>query len=485
MVIDLTNPQGKYGGSMQAVAQILQYLGQVEKDRQERDLTDTILSGISAGKDFQSILADVSGKMASPSYAGGPQGMLQRTASAFGPHESRTAQILQSMGLSSLDPRRQATMEATGARADLYGERAETERQMRPVKVAGEMAGVGATAAQEAARRATESLTTQKSQTVEAMRPEQVATQQARTGALQAAAGTQTARQGLLTEQTETERQTRPEEVDAVRALAESRQGRAALTQAQIETLAAMQPEKIAEIQARTGAQAGLGEVRGEQAETVRQTRPGQVAAGEARTGLIQEQAATQREAGRTQVARQGLLAEQTETERQERPEQLEAAQALTAARQGRTALTQAQIETLLSMNPEKIAELQARTDLTQERATTERQSRGAEQGLTEARAGLVQEQAKGLAESRPGVEAQRQAQTQYTQERTETERRKRDLYYPESAAPAKPVEGLEDMWEKFSPEDQTELRAYDERMRRLWPEQRQAWLDKVRSLSK
>jgi len=451
MAIDLTNPQGEYGGDFMAAAQILQLIGQVEKDRRERQIQDSVLSGIASGKDFDSIVADVVNQQQNPEFAGGMRGGLQRFAGAFSPQgPGGTEQILSRMGLSMKAPAR--PMSAAGqATADLAQERAQTERTMRPARLA---------------------------------------TEQARTGQVTAAAGAQKARQHLTEEQAATVEATRPEQIEAVQALALARQGKVQLTQAQIETLVAMRPEEIANLQARTAATAGTAagqqELAGERAETVRAMRPGQLAgqAGrvaatgaqaeheraltgqaqaatgtqQARTGLIGEQIATEQArrpeeiaaltarraltgaqtatataqgqvageraqtiqamrpeqvatqqartgetaAGQaTQEARGRLLGEQAETAEALRPEQVEAAQALTAARQGRVRLTQQQIETLLAMRPEELATAQAKRGAAEGQAATQ-----------EAQRGLVGERAETVRQMRPEQVATQKART-------------------------------------------------------------------------
>jgi len=209
MVIDLTQPEGKYAGLSEGILNILNIVGQVEKDRQERELTDTVLSGLSSGKDFDSILADVAAKSGSP-YAKGPKGWVQRVAGAFAPRSSPTLDALSRLGLSYANPRTQAAAGTQQAREQLYSEQAETERQVRPGRVAGEVAKVGATAAQEAARRANEALSLQRAHGLAAQLPGEVATGQGRAE--------------LLGEQAETVRQMRPEQLEATKALTQSRQ---------------------------------------------------------------------------------------------------------------------------------------------------------------------------------------------------------------------------------------------------------------------
>ncbi len=74
-----------------------------------------------------------------------------------------------------MDPRRQATADASAARGQLYGEQAQTEQALRGPRVSTEMAKTGAAASLDAARRATEALTQQRT-----------ATETARTGSTQA-----------------------------------------------------------------------------------------------------------------------------------------------------------------------------------------------------------------------------------------------------------------------------------------------------------
>jgi len=98
----------------QSVADMLQTFGQIERDRRERQLTDTIVTGLSAGKDFDAILADVQNSYNNPQMGGGIPGFFQGVASRFMP-ASRTMQILAGMGLSQATPQARAELEGTQA----------------------------------------------------------------------------------------------------------------------------------------------------------------------------------------------------------------------------------------------------------------------------------------------------------------------------------------------------------------------------------
>lgn len=131
-VIDLTNPQGQYGGSAQAVAQILQMWGQIERDKQERQLTDTILQGVASGKDLASVLRDVANQQTQ--YGSGVGGAMRRFSGNFMP-PSQTQQSLAEMGLGMASPQAQANLEGTQARTTLTKEQTTTEQQTRPLEV--------------------------------------------------------------------------------------------------------------------------------------------------------------------------------------------------------------------------------------------------------------------------------------------------------------------------------------------------------------
>lgn len=98
----------------QDVADILQQWGELERARQERQLTNTILQGIASGKDFQQVIAEAL-QQQNPSYAGGLAGGFQRFSGMFAPPSSETMRILGGMGLAQMTPQAQAQLEGTKA----------------------------------------------------------------------------------------------------------------------------------------------------------------------------------------------------------------------------------------------------------------------------------------------------------------------------------------------------------------------------------
>ncbi|MDH4178873.1 MAG: hypothetical protein OEV33_00055 [Armatimonadota bacterium] len=96
------------------MAGILQAWGKLERDRQERQLTNTILQGIASGKDFQQVIAEVLQEQQNPSYGGGLAGGFQRFSSGFAPPSDLT-RILAGMGLAQTTPQAQAEVQGTQA----------------------------------------------------------------------------------------------------------------------------------------------------------------------------------------------------------------------------------------------------------------------------------------------------------------------------------------------------------------------------------
>jgi hypothetical protein len=151
MAIDLTNPEGEYGGSAKAVAQILQLWGLIERDKQERQTTETILQGVASGRDLPSILRDVASQQTQ--YGSGVGGAMRRFSSNFMP-PSQTQQTLTEMGLGMASPQAQANLEGTQARTALAKEQTTTEQQSRPLEIQGAQARVDAIRQQAESERA-------------------------------------------------------------------------------------------------------------------------------------------------------------------------------------------------------------------------------------------------------------------------------------------------------------------------------------------
>lgn len=130
---------GQYIGEIgstdaQGVANMLYSFGQIERDRRERELTDTILAGLSAGKDFDAILADVRMAHNQPQMSGGLPGLFQGVAGRFMP-PSQTTQILANLGLAQATPQAQAQLQGTQALTQQRRtETRATKQQMRRAK---------------------------------------------------------------------------------------------------------------------------------------------------------------------------------------------------------------------------------------------------------------------------------------------------------------------------------------------------------------
>jgi len=99
----------------QGVADILHTWGQLERDRQEAELTRVILEGASSGKSMDQVIADVlQAQSAQGQGAGGLTGLFRGVASRFMP-PSQTMQILAGMGLAQATPQAQAELQGTQA----------------------------------------------------------------------------------------------------------------------------------------------------------------------------------------------------------------------------------------------------------------------------------------------------------------------------------------------------------------------------------
>ena len=110
----------------QSVANMLQTFGQIERQRRERQLTDMVLTGVAAGKDFNAIMADVQQTYQGQGPGEGIAGLFQGIAGRFMP-PSPTMQILANMGLAQATPQKQAELQAT--QAETEGMRALTKQR--------------------------------------------------------------------------------------------------------------------------------------------------------------------------------------------------------------------------------------------------------------------------------------------------------------------------------------------------------------------
>lgn len=127
-IIDLRDPQGKYGADFQAAAAILKAFGQVEKDRQERQQMNTLMQGLAAGQDLQTIMANIQSQ--GPQFSGGLGGIGQRIGAAVMPKgPSQTEGILAQLGLAQAAPQAKANLAATEARTAATKQQTEASRQ--------------------------------------------------------------------------------------------------------------------------------------------------------------------------------------------------------------------------------------------------------------------------------------------------------------------------------------------------------------------
>lgn len=120
-IVDLTNPQGKYGGTFNAIAGILDTIGKVERLRQERALNAKVINAVAMGGGTvgpQQIAEILSQNQ--PQYSTGTAGLLQKIASQFAPPSQIQAYMGQGLMQQALqDPLdreyKQAQIEATNA----------------------------------------------------------------------------------------------------------------------------------------------------------------------------------------------------------------------------------------------------------------------------------------------------------------------------------------------------------------------------------
>lgn len=104
-IVDLTQPyggKGKYGGTFQGIADILETIGNVERLRQERSLNAKVINVVAMGGGPQQIAQAL--VEAQPQYSAGPTGMLQQIAERFAPPSMLKSQISQMAIASSMRP---------------------------------------------------------------------------------------------------------------------------------------------------------------------------------------------------------------------------------------------------------------------------------------------------------------------------------------------------------------------------------------------
>ena len=94
-IVDLTNPQGKYSGSFNAIAGILDSIGKVERLRQERSLNAKIINVVATGGGPQQIAQVLTENQ--PQYSTGAVGFLQQLAAGFAPPSAIEGQVGQGL----------------------------------------------------------------------------------------------------------------------------------------------------------------------------------------------------------------------------------------------------------------------------------------------------------------------------------------------------------------------------------------------------
>ena len=126
-IVDLTNPQGKYGGSFQAIADILDNIGKVERLRQERSLNSKIINAVAMGGGPQEIAQILTQNQ--PQYATGSVGFLQKIASQFAP----PSQIQQQMGQGLMQQAFQDPLDREYKKTQIGNLQSQVEERQNPI----------------------------------------------------------------------------------------------------------------------------------------------------------------------------------------------------------------------------------------------------------------------------------------------------------------------------------------------------------------
>ncbi|MCJ7483864.1 MAG: hypothetical protein MUO31_12975 [Thermodesulfovibrionales bacterium] len=127
-IVDLTNPQGKYGGSFNAIADILETIGKVEGLRQERSLNAKVINIVSQGGGPQEIAQALSQNQ--PQYSTGSVGFLQKIASSFAPPSQMQAQVGQGLMQQAF----QDPLDREYKQARIESTKALTDKRLNPTK---------------------------------------------------------------------------------------------------------------------------------------------------------------------------------------------------------------------------------------------------------------------------------------------------------------------------------------------------------------
>jgi hypothetical protein len=113
MVINLSRPQGKYGGSAKAIADLFDTVGAYERNRRELKLQESFLRKATENKDFPTIVNELMQESERPAYSGGFAGAMQRLGGVFMPPVSPMRQALLQNVMASIAPvRKYAAMPA-------------------------------------------------------------------------------------------------------------------------------------------------------------------------------------------------------------------------------------------------------------------------------------------------------------------------------------------------------------------------------------
>jgi len=113
-IVDLTRTRNKYADSSQAIGNILNTIGKLERLRQERALNNKVLNAIASGKTTPQEIAQVL-ISAEPQYDAGPVGFLQKIADKFAPPSPMMTGAAQQAAQGALDPYTQARIKAAEA----------------------------------------------------------------------------------------------------------------------------------------------------------------------------------------------------------------------------------------------------------------------------------------------------------------------------------------------------------------------------------
>lgn len=144
MILDLTNPQGKYGGSARAVSDLLSRVGEVEKGRREMQIQEAALRALyeSKGKEPQVVMENVQraalDAYGQPKMGTGVRGAMQSVFGRFAPPGSPTISRMAAGALDAIRPLnavQRVEQQAAEARKAMY-EKDLADKKMDPNRIA-------------------------------------------------------------------------------------------------------------------------------------------------------------------------------------------------------------------------------------------------------------------------------------------------------------------------------------------------------------